>query len=114
MNALDEFISAFNGVVLVGMSTLFSWFVLDCRFKTGVVLTAGLSLAAIGAGTLGAWHLVGIDAYNVSKTERAAALLNIGVLVVLAGYLYQELCQMAGDTEQPQQHAEEREAGNGG
>ena len=85
---LDAIVEGFNIAVMFTLAALAGWAVVDDRFKTRIVITAGLSLVCLGALALALWSLGGITLAEVPDVERAIAVLNLGVLVSVAGWLW--------------------------
>lgn len=88
---MDRIVAIFNAGVLLGLCALALWVAIDERFKTRILVTGGLGLTCIGSGTIGLWMLVGVDAWDLGAFNRAIAVLNLGVIVTVAGYVWRTL-----------------------
>jgi hypothetical protein len=86
MSAVDAVITSFNAATSAALAGLTVWAILSHRVKDGVVIKAGLMCLALGLAVT-AWHLVdGIGCEDLLPLNRARALINVGLLISLAGY----------------------------
>lgn len=71
---VDSIVSAFNGLMLIVLSLPLIWIAVSPKFKTGIVLTAGVGAMGLAAAICGVWELNGIDPWEMRHIARAQAI----------------------------------------
>lgn len=85
---MDTILSVCNAAVCGVLALLLSGMVLSNRVNDGVVIKAGLIAMALGFGAIALCFADGSSVGDGQRLAPALLLVNIGIGVVIAGYLW--------------------------
>jgi hypothetical protein len=85
---MDMILSLTNAAVCGVLALLLTGMVLSNRVRDGVVIKAGLIAMALGFGAIALCFIDGSSLGDGQRLARALLLVNIGIGVVVVGYLW--------------------------
>lgn len=78
----------FNAAVCVLLAACVGWVVLDPRIHEGLVVRLGLVCMALGFAAMAATLATAVDAEGLRVVGRAAALVHLGLVVSVVGFVW--------------------------